>query len=437
MLKVTEVTTPTALNRGKPVTIDSATAKQLLGWTVTENLNAMFKDHEGNKIDCSNNLKNRPLDMGKVRQLTQEMLQQRWRVNGEPIILGTSGILLNGQHTLVSVVMAEQIRTSEEQADHWATIHDGPIKIEKFVIGGIEESDDIVNTMDTCRPRTLSDMVYRSDYFTEQDNKLKKKLSTAADGAIKFLWQRTGVCHDPYSPLRTPSESLNWLDNHRTLIQVVSHVVEEMGGSDNLRKYLAPSKLAALCYLFAASKSSLEDYHNTVSEDDMDLSMLEKAEEFIVLLSSGAKEMKYVREAFAALVDPETGMDVGTQEHKIAILIRAWQKFSEGKNITAKSLEIGHKKDIEGYNVQIEYPIIGGIDQGPLGDLNQMPGDGADIEEEDGEEPEDDTQDETEDVIEQRKKKAEKLLQNREKRKKEKETAGVGFTLPEDSDLDI
>lgn len=441
MLKVTEVGTPTALNKGKPVVIDVPTAKKLLGWQEVEGDQAwLFKDHEGNRIACTNNLNNRPLDMGKVRMLTQEILQKRWKVNGEPIILGVSGIILNGQHTLISTVLAEQLRTSEEQGEHWKLIHDSPISIQKFVNAGIEETDDVVNTMDTCKPRTLSDMVYRSEYFTTtQDLGKKKKLSSLADGAIKFLWLRTGASSDPYSPLRTASESLNWLDNHRRLIDVVKHVYEESQASKNLQKLLPLSKLTGLVYLFAACKSSWTDYENTRSEQDMDLSMQDKAEEFVIMLASGDPAVTEVFHAFAALVHPETGVDMGSTEHKIAILIKAWQRFSSGAKITAASVKVEHLVDSEdGYLTQVEYPMVGGIDRGPMGDgtTPDMPEPEDETPEEKPKKspksppaekqdtPQESEEDPDEDEInrrkeEERKKRVERLLKNREKRKAE------------------
>ena len=54
-------------------------------------------------LDKSNN-KNRPLDKRRVKFYTESMRLGKWAATGEPLIFGTDGGLLNGQHRLSAVV---------------------------------------------------------------------------------------------------------------------------------------------------------------------------------------------------------------------------------------------------------------------------------------------------------------------------------------------
>lgn len=52
------------------------------------------------------NQKNRSINSGKVRQYAQAMKNGKWMLNGETIVFDEDGNLLNGQHRLSAVVMA-------------------------------------------------------------------------------------------------------------------------------------------------------------------------------------------------------------------------------------------------------------------------------------------------------------------------------------------
>src|SRR5690349_10718167 len=77
-------------------------AKKLLGWQEQDKdvEEYHFTDLYGKKIVCHNNITNRPLYMSIVAILMQEILRKRWVLNGEPIIIGGTGFILNGQHQL-------------------------------------------------------------------------------------------------------------------------------------------------------------------------------------------------------------------------------------------------------------------------------------------------------------------------------------------------
>src|SRR5690606_38664055 len=83
-------------------------AKDLLGWEIEPKGSDwgdryLFKDRYGNKVRCHNNIRNRDIDKIKVSELVQEILRGHWVMNCESLIIGVTGIVLNGQHTLIAL----------------------------------------------------------------------------------------------------------------------------------------------------------------------------------------------------------------------------------------------------------------------------------------------------------------------------------------------
>lgn len=80
------------------------------GWTevgvviTPETAKAWLEEHNKN---------NRPVDKSQVRFIAAEILGGRWMLNGEPIIFGKSGRLLDGQHRLSAIVLANKAAASD------------------------------------------------------------------------------------------------------------------------------------------------------------------------------------------------------------------------------------------------------------------------------------------------------------------------------------
>lgn len=350
--------------------LDAEQAKELLGWE-TESDNIKFgpdylvNDEDGKKVRCSKNLRNRPLNPGNVAALKQEILNRRWRFNGEPIIVGKTGTLLNGQHTLIALVLADQVRNGP-QADHWNEVwKDEPIRIDKAVVFGVDEDDSVVNTMDTCKPRSLADVLYRCPYFADKKEGDRKKLATILDHAIRMLWSRTGAGADAFAPRRTHAESLAFIDDHPTLLKCVKHVYEEESNG-SVSHFLSLGYMSALLYLMAASDASIDKYEagGKVESAIGKLKQFNAACDFISLLAGGNTDVSAVRDAINALVDPETGVYTGSVAERVAILVKGWLAYSVNGKVTPKDVKLSYDKDEDGYRVLAEFPTVGGIDVG-------------------------------------------------------------------------
>lgn len=103
------------------------------------------------------NAHNRPISQSTVERYTQEMKAGRWKVNGQPLIFGKSGNLLNGQHRLKAIIAANK-------------------SIETMIVWGVEDST--FDTIDDGNKRSLGDVFAVSG---EQNPNL-------LSAGVRFLW---------------------------------------------------------------------------------------------------------------------------------------------------------------------------------------------------------------------------------------------------------
>lgn len=346
------------------ITVDDA--KILLGWVeepdeVKFGGDYLIEDDNGVKIRCTNNVTNRPVYMGVVETLKQEHLRKRWVFNGEPIIIGKFGSILNGQHTLLSLVLAEQTREKDQKT--WGKV---PVVLNKMVVFGVEENDATVNTMDTCKPRTLADVIYRAPYFAKMKASDRKMASRTTDYAIRFLWARTGVSTDAYAIRRTHAEAIDFLGRHSKILECVKHVMEE-NTENRIGKYVSLGTAAGLLYMMGCSATvdpALGTYITKRREKDLDWSTWDRACEFWTLLAAGGEDMKEVRYTIAELVRQD-GSGGGSALEHVSIVVKAWNEFSTGTGVIHKEfLKLKYHVGEEGFHRLIEVPTVGGIDLG-------------------------------------------------------------------------
>lgn len=349
--------------------LTAAQAKELLGWEAeTEKVkfggNFLFKDADDKKIRCINNVTNRPIYKSVYLTLMQEHLRRRWRMNGEPIIVGATEQILNGQHTLISLVLAAQ--EWHRDKPKWSSFWKTEPTMQKLIVFGIAEDDEVVNTMDTCKPRTLADVIYRSKYFASYRSQDRKAVSRMASNAIRMMWHRTGASAEAFAPHRTHAESLDFLARHSRLLECVKHIYEEQGDEQRITRYAEPGYASALLYLMGSSATDPKEYagSDTPNEDSLDWANWDKACNFWVLLASNADELFAVRNARDKIV-AETGNPPSVAE-QCALLAKAWLAFVAGDAVTEKSLRLKYHTDDEGNRWLTECPTAGGIDVGDI-----------------------------------------------------------------------
>lgn len=344
--------------------ITAEDAKQLLGWEeVSEGGGHYVREVYALakvRVRCTNNVTNRPLYKSVVQTLKQEILRRRWQFNGEAIIIGKTGLLLNGQHTLLALVLAnlEWEADQERWSDYWTT----PPTIDKVVTSGVDEGDATVNTMDTCKPRSLTDVLCRSEYFSTLKDNERRSAARMTDYAVRLLWYRTGAGLDAFAPRRTHAESLAFLDAHPRLLEAVKHVHGEEGTERRISRYMGPGYAAGLMYLMACSETDPTEYRKMAYPDEsaLNFDLWDKAADFIVLLASAGNETSAVRTVMARSIE-DGGL---SNAERWGIVSNAWLTYKDGDPITKTSIQLEYADDDEGSRRLVEHPSVGGIDLG-------------------------------------------------------------------------
>lgn len=384
-----------------PNAITEEVMEKLLGWEVIptgagSDAEPLLVDEEGDKIRCTNNVNNRPFDIGTAKKYAQSILNKRWAgpngngktVNGEAMIFGRTARVLSAQHRGVGFKLAcQRWRKDPKAYPQWPEC---PV-LDSVVVRGVDESDETTQTIDDVRPQTLDDVLFRQDDLFQR---IGEKPTTQADRkamcrfltfAIRCVWDRTGVVRDAYSTdlKMTHGEALAFRDRHRGLEQAVEHIFVE-NVNNRLKGYCSPGLASGLMYLMAASGTDTDRYlkkdAQERSEKQMDLSRWDKAEEFWVTFLQTTPDFAAVRGAIADSFDPSIGAGGGRDE-VTAILVKAWNSFvsnpasltgktdKEAKAIMARILPTyAVEEDKDEFDnpitirTQVEFPNLGGID---------------------------------------------------------------------------
>lgn len=385
-------------------------ARALMGWDVEEEGGEKFGDdfllvdHYGRKVRCPNNVRNRPYYKSNAEDRAQDILNRRWELNGETIVVSREADVLDGQHTCGGLVRAyerwlldrdavtgERIWLKEWPEDEYP---DGPV-IDKIVVYGISSADAVVNTMNTGKPRTLADVLYRSPYFASLPakggksgiNRVTAGKVTAA--AISHVWFRTGVYLSNFSPLRTTAEAVVWLEAHGgqkgKFLACVRHVLE--ADRDGRVSALVPLGYAAsVMWMMACSDTSDDKIAKYYSDEDrtakrLDFSLWNEAVEFWSEFGR-TKELKDGEEtaeptgklaeltlAVRAIAKRSDDSSNAALERNY-VVTRAWNRFRTGDKVTDEDVRVKYTRaDRYGVrhldtNPDLGGRLLGGIDLG-------------------------------------------------------------------------
>lgn len=380
--------------------LDAAAMMALLGWEVESESGEKFgedyvlQDRYGRKVRLKNNPHNRPISMSNVESIVQNVLQGRYELNGETLIIGEYGNVLNGQHTGIAVVLADQDRQRLRDRetgkllweDKWPD--DKPVCVSKIVVYGIKETDSVVNTIDTAKPRSLADVLYRSPYFADLPARNKKtgvdrfNAARSTDSAIKYLWVRTGLYMSNTSKVRTNSEAVAWLEGHggseSKLLSAVRYVLGQNRGKgkegdegfvpeDRIRKELSLGQAAAFLYLMACSNVSEAKVNEYYGADDrtsapLTFGLERKARAFWEAFGKEDGPLVELTKVFSKMTTEEKTSLGAERRYMIA---KAWHLFKADEEVTAKGIKVQYKKDAGTGVKKLDWePTFGGIDLG-------------------------------------------------------------------------
>ncbi|KKN19998.1 hypothetical protein LCGC14_0940160 [marine sediment metagenome] len=338
--------------------LTSKITKQLLGWQEVTDGPYLLKDLYGKKIVCHNNITNRPFSMSIVAVLKQEILRRRWYLNLESRIIGCSGLVLNGQHTFIALILA--VQEWELHPEIWKEFWKTEPVIETSIGFGVDESDKVVNTMDTPKPRTLAHVIYRSPYFSDYLSKDRAKIARFAQFGVQMLWNRTGVSSD-CGLRKTHSEMIDFIERHKRILDCIRHIYEENGTEGRVTKFITAGYASALLYLMASSNTKSKVYYDSSSpsEDTVDWSNWDKACDFWVCLAGGDPKLDAIGTAISNLVDEEGS----SPAERCAIIVKGWLIYCTKVPITEKALSLEYHEE-DDVRELVEFPTTGGIDLG-------------------------------------------------------------------------
>jgi len=228
----------------KKEAVTAELARELLGWQEAAKEEELggeslleIKRLVGKHVHCAHNINNRPIYRSQLEKICQDILQGHWQLNMENIIIGQTGLVLNGQHRLIGLVLAAKAwRKAKEDYPHWKR----EPSLETSIAFGVKETEELINTIDTCKARTLNDVIFRSNIFKDTVRQDRKALSRICHFAVRTLGTRIGRGNlfDVGVP-ETHPVLMELLERHSKLIECAKHVYEEDGREGRLAQYPA------------------------------------------------------------------------------------------------------------------------------------------------------------------------------------------------------
>jgi hypothetical protein len=394
--------TPDELKEIVGYTEDPTTAK-VNGFSEKEPLDTLPPPN-GAKFWFLYNTKNRPYYPAVARSYAQSLLTGKWEANGESAVIGKSGECLSIQHRGAGLLLAESERAANPEM--WAHLWgDGPVTMPTILVFGVDETDRVVNTMDTGKGRTGTDMLFRTEIMLQafpakQDRRIAGNIVA---NAVKMLWDRMGVKENSFAPQLNQAELHDFILRHPKIVESAAHIMKEDTYDDKKRGRISNNVIpagyaAAVLFLMGASDTDADEYNKTgtdewkkvaPSQDGMDLGKWDKALKFWSdVANQNSTILAGVRQAFVLLSDKFMGrglpenvpplvddngnpVEVETNhvsiEEKLIVLAKAWNQFKRMKPVKAEeclpAADSVHYDDKRRRKVIGEIPNFGGVDR--------------------------------------------------------------------------
>ncbi len=323
--------------------------RELIGWTEQPpakdwGKQFVLKDLYGRKVRLVNSTRNRPFRRPLADRYANEHIRGKWSLNLETIVLSDTGEVLQGQHRLVGLILAEQTRQIEP--DRWGKT---PLTYEVLVGYGVSNRPENANTYDLGAKRSLGDVLYRHQKFEKElTHKKQRGIANILSGAIRLVWLRAGGKQLSFAPHFPHSEALEFYGEHPDILRAVMESVKldegDEGNEKCISSLLSPSYAAALMYLMS----------NATSWD--------KAIEFWMAFASGEglKKNDPILSLRQLLVRLDTASS-SKRDEAIGATVKAWLLWTKGKSGTTKEIRIARRK-VDDKFILSEFPQLGGLD---------------------------------------------------------------------------
>lgn len=343
---------------------------------------AMLKDELDNPVRLLNNIRNRPFNDAHARKLAQDILMKKWAgpngtggsPNGESRAIGKTGLIVDGQHSLVALVFAGQIWDSlKDNANHhfrrnWPT---EPV-IDTVIAFGVDEDLATMQTHGLGMPRSFSDVLFCTPgFFDKEGYQDRVALAKICQNAIRFLWDRTGYADrhgfNAYAPSANHTSLMDFLMRHPRVRDAVKHIY---GCREKIREWMPLGTAAGLLYLMGCCTSDGTAYRKSdpPQEDSRQKRVKwdkwDAAKAFWKGLDidypSSEEDVRTILDALAGLAHPGGG---GTAREKTAVLIHAWNLQCAREALTPQNLKLRFTYKGEARTI-VNPPDLGGLDLG-------------------------------------------------------------------------
>lgn len=204
------------------------------------------------------NTNNRPVSKSKTALYANEMLRNKWALNGEPLIFGIdeegNEAVISGQHRLLALIKAQDLYNADP--DKYPDVV-SPLTLHTVVIYGVDLTT--ADTVDQINPRSHGDVLFRDEWTNTQiPEEFKKSASKRAywckvlGGAARLVWLRAGGATVSSAPKFLTSEMLDFIKiEHPQLCKFVSEVLSAADGKENSGLRMSLPYVAALSYVAA------------------------------------------------------------------------------------------------------------------------------------------------------------------------------------------
>jgi hypothetical protein len=392
--------------------LTEADVEKILGWEVVDKAQTKKDDYtliyEGKYIRCVNNHNNRPFYEEWAKAVCQIILKRQWKMNGETMIIGKTGLVLSAQHRGIGFKLACEMwrkakgRQEAEQdlenhekliLDFWPEC---PV-LETIIVYGIDEDQETISTLDNTRPRTFGDVLYTSEIFRNGKTKFspsaRERLTKFLGNAIKFLWERTGLKKNEseLTEYLTNPELTEFVNHHKLLADAVHHIYVENSAKKEgdkqgpIANLYGPGTAAGLLYLMAMSKFDPTEYQSESPRDEKHLLKQMNKEDFkkqwglaeqfwTDLCIAQQQRCPLVRPVIDAFIEERKqneGREAGFSV-KTGLLINAWNVFKNGAQMyydpdqkkvgLEGNIALEKKEDQFKRMIVATKPCLGGID---------------------------------------------------------------------------
>ena len=317
---------------------------------------------DGRTVVCTNNTKNRPFNQKRSIELALIILSNQWVMNGEPIIVGEYGQVLNGQHRLFAIVFAYWMIMCDTEGQFSISADD--LEIQTFMVLGISEDPKVVNTMDTGRRRSTSDAIIASGLLDDYkpSKGIAKLASKGLENCLRWLWPRIHVESESFTTKRNHLDSIQFLRDHPRLIELVVSLSKVQAKKRAVTEACGIGSFGLVCglaYLMATNLTDPAKYNGKGETCNYDA--WDKSFEFWMAIAESEKIMLPMNGKMGDARRNCGGF--GVDYCMLQLWIQAWKCFSQEDKIDKAKIKLRWSKpDEDGFKTCLTEEFIGGLD---------------------------------------------------------------------------